>query len=180
MIAAVKGSAVLSALLILLPWSARAADDMAGAVRELARKTAALAGRGEPVTVTWRNISSLPSGDLNQARMAFEAALRDAGVRISEVAPVVEARLTLSNNPSQFLIVLGGAQGRRSPGLDRLLEATAAQRRARRLHPHAGQEAGLGTGRADSGRGPGRSRVPCAFALPYQPSRGRHGPDPCR
>ena len=57
MIAGVKGSAVLSALLILLPWSARAADDMAGAVRELARKTAALAGRGEPVSVNWRNIS---------------------------------------------------------------------------------------------------------------------------
>ena len=47
MIAGVKGSAVLSALLILLPRAARAADDMAGAVRELARKTAALAGRGE-------------------------------------------------------------------------------------------------------------------------------------
>src|SRR5258708_12966769 len=50
MIAGVEGSAVLSALLILLPWSARAADDMAGAGRELARKTAALAGRGEPST----------------------------------------------------------------------------------------------------------------------------------
>ncbi len=59
MIAGVKGSAVLSALLILLPWDARAADDMAGAVRELARKTVALAGRGEPVSVTWRNLSSL-------------------------------------------------------------------------------------------------------------------------
>src|ERR1035437_6019865 len=47
MIAGVKGPAVLSALLILLPRDARAADDMAGAVRELARKTAALAGRSE-------------------------------------------------------------------------------------------------------------------------------------
>src|ERR1039457_4471643 len=46
-IAGVKGSAVLSALLILLPRDAWAADDMAGAVGELARKTVALAGRGE-------------------------------------------------------------------------------------------------------------------------------------
>jgi hypothetical protein len=111
MIAGVKGSAVLSALLILLPWSARAADDMAGAVRELARKTAALAGRGEPVSVTWRNLSSLPSGDFSQARMAFEAALRDAGARPTEVAPVVEVRLTLSSNPSQFLIVEEARKG---------------------------------------------------------------------
>jgi hypothetical protein len=37
MIAGVKGSAVLSALLMLLPWDAPAADDLAGAVRELAR-----------------------------------------------------------------------------------------------------------------------------------------------
>ena len=111
MIAGVKRSAVLSALLILLPWSARAADDMAGAVRELARKTAALAGRGEPVSIAWRNISPLPSGDFNQARMAFEAALRDAGVRPSDVAPVVEARLTLSANPSQFLIVEEARKG---------------------------------------------------------------------
>ena len=49
MIAGVNGSAVLSALLILLPWDAWAADDMAGAVGELARKNVVLAGRGEPV-----------------------------------------------------------------------------------------------------------------------------------
>src|SRR5258707_8193715 len=77
MIAGVKGSAVLSALLILLPWSARAADDMAGAVRELARKTAALAGRGEAGTGSWRHISSLPSGGFNQARRALGTALLD-------------------------------------------------------------------------------------------------------
>ena len=105
MIAGVKGSAVLSALLILLPRDARAADDMAGAVRELARKTAALAGRGEPVSVSWRNLSSLASGNFNQARMAFDAALREAGARPSEIAPVVDARLTVSGNPSQFLLV---------------------------------------------------------------------------
>ena len=112
MIAGVKGSAVLSALLILLPWDARAADDMAGAVRELARKTVALAGRGEPVSVSWRNLSSLPSGDFNQARIAFEAALREAGGRVSEIAPSwSDVRLTLSGNPSQFLLVEEARKG---------------------------------------------------------------------
>ena len=61
MIAGVKGSAVLSALLFLLPPCARPADDMAGAVRELARKTVVFAGRGEPVSVSWRNSRSLAS-----------------------------------------------------------------------------------------------------------------------
>jgi hypothetical protein len=111
MIAGVKGSAVLSALLILLPWDARAADDMAGAARELARKTVAFAGRGEPVSVSWRNLSSLASGDFNQARMAFDAALREAGARVSEIAPVVDARLTVSGNPSQFLLVEEARKG---------------------------------------------------------------------
>ena len=111
MIAGVKGSAVLSALLILLPWDARAADDMAGAIRELARKTVALAGRGEPVSVNWRNLSSLPSGDFNQARIAFEAAVRDAGGRVSDIAPLVDARITLSENASQFLLVEEARKG---------------------------------------------------------------------
>jgi hypothetical protein len=116
MIAGVKGSAVLSALLILLPWNARAADDLAGAVRELARKTVALAGRGEPVSVSWRNVSSLTSGDFNQVRMAFDAALRDAGGRAVEKEDGkkedrpgglshLDLLLTLSGNSSQFLVV---------------------------------------------------------------------------
>ncbi len=105
MIAGVKGSAVLSALLILLPWDARAAEDMAGAIRELARKTVALAGRGEPVSINWRNLSSLPSGDFNQARTAFETAVREAGGRVSDIAPLLDARITLSENASQFLLI---------------------------------------------------------------------------
>jgi len=107
----VKGSAVLSALLILLPWGARAAEDVTGAVRELARKTVGLAGRGEPGAISWRNLSSLASGDFNQIRIAFEGAVRDAGGRVSEIAPVVEVRLTLSGNPSQFLLVGEGRKG---------------------------------------------------------------------
>jgi hypothetical protein len=111
MIAGVKGSAVLSALLILLPWDAWAADDMAGAVGELARKTVALAGRGEPVSVSWRNLSPLASGELSQVRSAFDAALREAGARVSEIAPVVDARLTVSGNSSQFLLVEEARKG---------------------------------------------------------------------
>src|SRR5450755_1201844 len=83
MIAGVKGPAVLCALLILLHWDAQAADDMAGAVRELARKTVALAGRGELVSVSWRNVST-PAGDFNRARVVFDAAVREAGGRTEE------------------------------------------------------------------------------------------------
>src|ERR1019366_7692977 len=111
MIAGVKGSAVLSALLILLPRGAWAADDMAGAVGELARKTVALAGGGEPVSVSWRNLSPLASGDFGQVRGAFDAALREAGARVSEIAPLVDARLTVSGNSSQFLLVEEARKG---------------------------------------------------------------------
>lgn len=110
MIAGVKGSAVLSALLILLPRDVRAADDLAGAARELARKTVAFAGRGEPVSVSWRNLSSLASGDLNQARTAFDAALREAGGRPLEAAPI-EVKLTLAANATQFLLVEEARKG---------------------------------------------------------------------
>jgi len=111
MIAGVKGSAVSSALLILLPWNAWAADDMAGAVRELARKTIAFAGRGEPVTVSWRNVSTMSPGDSGQVQAAFEGALREAGSRVSEIAPILEARVTLSANASQFLLVEEARKG---------------------------------------------------------------------
>jgi hypothetical protein len=105
MIAAVKGwHAVLSALLFFIPAGATAADDGNSAARELARKTAVFAGRGEPVSVVWSNVSSLGSSELLQARGAFEAALREAGGRISDVAPPTEARITLSENRTQYLL----------------------------------------------------------------------------
>jgi len=106
MIAGVNGwLAVFSALLVLLPRDARAADDLGGAVRELARKTVSYAGRGEPVSLTWRNLSSLGAAEFNQARAAFENALREAGGRASDIAPVAEARFTISENQTQILIV---------------------------------------------------------------------------
>jgi hypothetical protein len=102
----VKGwHAVLSALLFFIPGGATAADDGNGAARELARRTAAFVGKGEPVSVAWSNVSSLGSSELHQARGAFEAALREAGSRLSDVAPLTEARLTLSENRTQYLLV---------------------------------------------------------------------------
>jgi hypothetical protein len=109
MIAAVKQwHAVLSALLFFIPPGATAADDVGGAARELARKTAAFAGRGAQVAVAWRNVSSLEPASLDsaaQARTAFEAALEEAGLRVGEAGAAVELRMTVSGNAAQFLIV---------------------------------------------------------------------------
>src|SRR5712671_6503364 len=106
MIAAVKGwHAAVPALLFFIPPCAPAADDLASAARDLARRTASFAGRGEAVTVSWRNASSLGSLELAQARTAFETALKEAGGRITDVGPAVEARLTLSENQTQYLLV---------------------------------------------------------------------------
>jgi hypothetical protein len=103
----VKGwSAVFSALLFFIPAAARAADDLGSAARDLARKTAASVGRNELVSVEWRNAaSSLASPELSAARSAFEAALTQAGVRLVETAPGAQARMTLSENQSQYLLV---------------------------------------------------------------------------
>jgi hypothetical protein len=112
MIAGVNGwLAVLAALLVLLPREVRAADDLGGGVRELARKTAAFAGRGEPVSLSWRNLSSLGATEFDQARAAFEGALRDAGGRSSDIAPAVECRITISENQTQILMVEEARKG---------------------------------------------------------------------
>src|SRR5258706_10902342 len=105
MIAAVKGHhAVFAALLFLLPTDAEAADDLGGAARELARKAAAFAGRGESLSATWRNLSGLPGGELTQARTVFENAVRDSGARLVDAGGTVELRITLSENQSQYLL----------------------------------------------------------------------------
>jgi hypothetical protein len=112
MIAAVKGwPAVLAALLFFLPRYARSADDPAGAARELARRTAAFAGRGALVAVAWRNLASLDSAAAGQARAAFETTLEEAGVRVSEIASAVEVEITLSENESQYLMVEESRKG---------------------------------------------------------------------
>ncbi|MDR3703551.1 MAG: hypothetical protein P4L56_28135 [Candidatus Sulfopaludibacter sp.] len=105
MIAAVKRwHAILSALLFFIASAARASEDLNGAARELARKTAGFGNRGEPVSVAWRNLSSLGSAELAQARAAFEAALQEAGGRLNSIAPV-GVRITLSETPAQYVLV---------------------------------------------------------------------------
>jgi hypothetical protein len=112
MIAAVKRwHAVFCALLFFIPPGAQAAEDLTGAAQELARQTAAFAGAGEPVSVAYRNTSSLGAAELGQARGGFEAALKEAGLRVSDVAPVAELRLTLSENQSQYLLVEEARKG---------------------------------------------------------------------
>jgi len=112
MIAAVeKWHAVLCALLFFIPPGAGAAEDLNGAAHDLARQTAAFAGSGQPVSVEYRNISSLGPADLGQVRGAFEAALKEAGLRVSDVAPVAELRLTLSESQSQYLLVEEASKG---------------------------------------------------------------------
>jgi hypothetical protein len=104
MIAAVKGChAVLSALLFLILPAADAADDLSGAARELARKTAGFA-KVEPQAVSWRNVSALSPAEMAQARAAFEAALQESGGRASGLSPI-SIRITLSQNPTQYLLI---------------------------------------------------------------------------
>ena len=104
MIAAVKGChALLPALLFLTFPAAQAADDVSGAARELARRSAVY-GRVDASAITWRNISSLGSAELAQARAAFEAALQEFGNR-NPSAPQVLARITLSQNLGSYLLV---------------------------------------------------------------------------
>lgn len=104
MIAAVKGcNAFVPALLFLILPAAEAADDLNGAARELARKTTVF-GKVDPAAISWRNVSSLGSGELAQARTAFEAALQEAGSRTGS-APVLTVRITLSQNPTHYLLV---------------------------------------------------------------------------
>jgi hypothetical protein len=101
----VRWYAVLTALLLSLPQGILAAENLNGAARELANKTAAFVGRGEAISLTWRNLSSLDSSELSAARRAFEAALRESGTRPGEAAAPVEAQVTLSENGRQFLLV---------------------------------------------------------------------------
>ncbi len=89
----------MAAVLSLVPQASTAADDLPGAARELARKTSGVF-RG-PVTASYRNLSSLPDSELTRVRREFEAALPAA----AEGGPPAEARLTLSENTSQFLLV---------------------------------------------------------------------------
>jgi hypothetical protein len=105
MIAAVKGwHALLAAAWILVPARAWAAEDVAGAARELAAKTALFAGAGATISASYRNLSSLGPAPLEQARAGYEAALRQVGMRLGD-GGTVEAQISLSENGSQYLLI---------------------------------------------------------------------------
>jgi hypothetical protein len=110
MIAAVKEWHAVFAALLFFCSGAKSADDPGAAARELARKTAAFAGKGAAIAVSWRNLSSLES-PANQARTAFEEALQGAGLRTGDPAPLLEAKVTVSENASQFLLVEEASKG---------------------------------------------------------------------
>ncbi len=101
--------AVLTAALAFAQPS-RAAAAFDAALASLAGKTAALVGRGEAVTVTFRNQSALAPAEWSGLRSAFEAALRDAGTRVADTG-AVEARITVSETPSQYLLVEEARKG---------------------------------------------------------------------
>jgi hypothetical protein len=103
-IAGVKGwHAALLALPLWIAPPAGAADDLQSAARELGRKTASALGR-DTVAVSWRNLSTLGSPELTQARGWFEAALRESGGRTAEGSPF-DAQVTMSENPTAYLLI---------------------------------------------------------------------------
>ncbi len=100
----------LTALLLLAP-AAYPAGGLESAAATLARKTAAFTGKDEAIAISYRNISSLGSAQLAQVRGAFESALRDSGSRPSDSAAAAEARISLSENASQYLLVEEARRG---------------------------------------------------------------------
>jgi hypothetical protein len=108
----VKGwSAGWLALWALAGQCAYAADDLPGAARELARKTAALAGAGQTVWVSWRSVAPLGAADVAEARESFEPAFQSAGGVLGDVAPTVEAHITISENVSEYLLTEEARKG---------------------------------------------------------------------
>lgn len=89
------------AWILALLWFAQAGD----AARELARKVIAGLGGREAVAVTFRNLSSLPPAEAEEIRKSVEQELRGRG------EPRSEARVTLSENPTAYLLVAEARSG---------------------------------------------------------------------
>jgi len=112
MIAAVNGRhAAWAALLLWAAPLASAAENLDGAARELAAKTALLAGAGTPVSVTCRNVSSLDSADAARLRAAFEKLLQQAGGRLGQGPAAVDVSLTMSESATDYLLVEEARKG---------------------------------------------------------------------
>jgi hypothetical protein len=60
--------------------------------------------------VSYRNISSLAPADWNAVRASFESVLRDSGCRTGDTG-AIEAKLTVSENPGQYLLVEEARKG---------------------------------------------------------------------
>ncbi|MGB7761902.1 MAG: hypothetical protein WBL61_18860 [Bryobacteraceae bacterium] len=103
--------AAWAALLLWAAPLANAAENLDGAVRELAAKTVLLAGAGTPVSVSCRNASSLDSADVARLRAAFEKQLQQAGGHAGQGAAAVNVSLTLSENATDYLLVEEASKG---------------------------------------------------------------------
>ncbi|MGO9010789.1 MAG: hypothetical protein ACLQPN_11865 [Bryobacteraceae bacterium] len=136
MIAAVTARhAAWAALLLWAVPLAYGAENLDGAVRELAAKTALLAGAGTPVSVTCRNASSLDSAAASRLPAAFENLLEQAGGHPGQGADAVNVALTLSENVTDYLLVEDAHKG------DQRTVWIAAWKR-----PAAGQTTATGAG----------------------------------
>jgi hypothetical protein len=112
MIAAVNARrAAWAALLLWAAPLASAADNLDGAARELAAKTALLAGAGTPVSIACRNASSLDSSEVTRLRAVFEKLLRQAGGRAAQGAAAMDVTLTLSESATDYLLVEEARKG---------------------------------------------------------------------
>ena len=112
MIAAVNARrAAWAALLLWAAPLANAAENLDGAVRELAARTALLAGAGTPVSITCRNASSLDSADVARVRPLFEKLLQQAGGHAGQGAAAVDVSLTTSENATDYLLVEEARKG---------------------------------------------------------------------
>jgi hypothetical protein len=88
-------------------------SDMGDAARALARTVAAAVAH-EPANLTVKNLSTLGAAAAAEIRRVFESELKAAG------EPAVEIQLTISENPTQFLLV---AEIRRGADRQVLLES---------------------------------------------------------
>jgi len=91
--------------------SALAAENLVDAAKDVVRRAAAFAGTREPVSLSFRNSSSLPGAEAARIRRIVDTGLRDVGVRATETAAAAEVRITVSENPADWLLVAEGRRG---------------------------------------------------------------------
>jgi hypothetical protein len=111
-----RRAASLLVSLLLLAASASAAN-WGEPARQLAHKISARTGPGA-VAITFKNSSSMSSGDVADARRAVEQSLRSAGLRfVPEDQAAITLRITLSENAQGYLWVAEIRQGKDEPAI---------------------------------------------------------------